>query len=141
MALAQRATTTPSGRWVVALLGITGAGLFFGDGCITPAISVLSAVEGLKVVSPAFEDAVLPISVVVLVALFLVQYRGTGADGRGVRPGDGAVVRHPRPARPVRDRRGAGGAGAPSRRTYAVDFRRIPPASPPSSPWAPSCSP
>ncbi len=81
MALAQRVARTERGRWTVALIGITGASLFFGDGIITPAISVLSAVEGLKVVSPAFEEAVIPISLAVLLALFLVQYRGTGAMG------------------------------------------------------------
>ncbi|WP_240048353.1 potassium transporter Kup [Crenalkalicoccus roseus] len=81
MALAQRAARGDRARWVVALIGIAGASLFFGDGIITPAISVLSAVEGLKVVSPAFEEAVVPISVAVLLALFLVQYRGTGAMG------------------------------------------------------------
>jgi KUP system potassium uptake protein len=81
MALAQRAVTSERGRWAVVLLGIAGASLFFGDGIITPAISVLSAVEGLKVVSPAFERAVIPISLVVLVLLFAVQYRGTQAMG------------------------------------------------------------
>jgi KUP system potassium uptake protein len=81
MALAQRHTVTERGRWIVALIGIAGASLFFGDGIITPAISVLSAVEGLKVVSPAFEEAVIPIAVVILGALFMVQYRGTGSMG------------------------------------------------------------
>ena len=81
MALAQRVARTPQGRWVVSLLGIAGAALFFGDGTITPAISVLSAVEGLKVISPAFAEAVVPLSVVVLVGLFLVQYRGTHKMG------------------------------------------------------------
>ncbi|WP_240791313.1 potassium transporter Kup [Roseomonas sp. AR75] len=82
MALAQRHAATPRGRWVVALIGIAGASLFFGDGIITPAISVLSAVEGLKVISPAFEDLVIPIALGILLALFLVQYRGTGSMGR-----------------------------------------------------------
>ncbi|MFM7303437.1 MAG: KUP/HAK/KT family potassium transporter, partial [Alphaproteobacteria bacterium] len=81
MALAQRSVESPRTRWILALIGIAGACLFFGDGIITPAISVLSAVEGLKVVSPHFEKAVLPISVVILVALFLVQYRGTAKMG------------------------------------------------------------
>jgi KUP system potassium uptake protein len=62
-------------------VGIAGAALFFGDGVITPAISVLSAVEGLKVVSHTFEEAVVPISIAVLVGLFLVQYRGTAKMG------------------------------------------------------------
>ncbi|MCO6414834.1 potassium transporter Kup [Siccirubricoccus sp. KC 17139] len=81
MALAQRSCATERGRWLVALLGMAGACLFFGDGIITPAISVLSAVEGLKVVSPAFEEAVIPLSLAVLLGLFLVQYRGTGSVG------------------------------------------------------------
>jgi KUP system potassium uptake protein len=81
MALAMRVCRSEGGRWGVALIGCAGAALFFGDGIITPAISVLSAVEGLKVVSPAFEGAVIPISVAILVALFLVQFRGTGAMG------------------------------------------------------------
>ena len=82
MALAQRHAITDRGRWIVALIGIAGASLFFGDGIITPAISVLSAVEGLKVISPAFEHAVVPIAVAILLGLFLVQYRGTGSLGR-----------------------------------------------------------
>ncbi len=81
MALAQRSVESPRLRWILALIGIAGACLFFGDGIITPAISVLSAVEGLKVVSPHFERTVLPISVVILLALFLVQYRGTAKMG------------------------------------------------------------
>jgi len=81
MALAQRHTVTPRGRWIVALIGITGASLFFGDGIITPAISVLRAVEGLKVISPAFEEAVVPIALGILLALFLVQWKGTGSMG------------------------------------------------------------
>src|SRR5215210_9327015 len=80
-ALAQRHLTRDGNRRVAALVGIAGACLFFGDGCITPAISVLSAIEGLEVVSPAFDAAVLPLSVAIIVALFLVQYRGTGAMG------------------------------------------------------------
>ena len=81
MALAQRSAETARGRLIIAMIGITGAALFFGDGMITPAISVLSAVEGLKVINPAFEEVVLPITLVVLIALFLVQYRGTGSIG------------------------------------------------------------
>jgi KUP system potassium uptake protein len=82
MALAQRAAKTERGRWAIGLVGMAGACLFFADGAITPAISVLSAVEGLKVISPAFEGAVIPLTLAVLVALFLVQYRGTEAMGR-----------------------------------------------------------
>jgi KUP system potassium uptake protein len=82
MALAQRHARTDRGRWIVALIGIAGASLFFGDGIITPAISVLSAVEGLKVISPALEHAVVPIALAILLGLFLVQYRGTESLGR-----------------------------------------------------------
>ncbi|MEU6147834.1 potassium transporter Kup [Streptomyces sp. NPDC047081] len=67
---------------VLAALGIFGASLFFGDSMITPAISVLSAVEGLKVVEPSLESAVVPITAVIIVLLFLVQRRGTAAVGR-----------------------------------------------------------
>ena len=63
-------------------MGIAGACLFFGDGVITPAISVLSAVEGLEVSTPELQQYVLPISVVVIVVLFAVQWRGTGSVGR-----------------------------------------------------------
>jgi KUP system potassium uptake protein len=63
-------------------LGVLGAALFLGDSMITPAISVLSAVEGLKVVRPSFEDWVIPITVVIIVILFLVQRFGTAAVGK-----------------------------------------------------------
>ena len=62
-------------------LGLLGAGLFFGDGMITPAISVTSAVEGLKVATPSLSHLVIPISLGILVALFAVQRYGTGAVG------------------------------------------------------------
>ncbi len=62
-------------------LGLLGAGLFFGDGMITPAISVTSAVEGLKVATPSLAHLVIPISLAILVALFAVQRYGTGAVG------------------------------------------------------------
>ena len=63
--------------WLVMLLGIIGAAMFIGDSVITPAISVLSAVEGLSLVTPAFEHYVMPITVAILIALFSVQRRGT----------------------------------------------------------------
>jgi KUP system potassium uptake protein len=66
---------------VLVTLGIFGAGLFFGDGMITPAISVISAVEGLNVVSPGLSNLVVPIAVVILVGLFALQRFGTGAVG------------------------------------------------------------
>ncbi len=64
--------------WVLGL-GIAGAALFFGDAIITPAISVLSAVEGLELITPAAQDFVIPLTIGILIALFLVQSRGTGA--------------------------------------------------------------
>lgn len=75
---------TQGGRTAVVLaaLGIFGASLFFGDSMITPAISVLSAVEGLKVVQPSLEQFVVPITAVIIVLLFAVQRRGTAAVGR-----------------------------------------------------------
>src|SRR4051795_9435859 len=70
------------GKALLVGLGIFGASLFYGDGMITPAISVLSAVEGLEVVSPSLKDLVLPITLVVLTMLFAIQRFGTGAVGR-----------------------------------------------------------
>jgi KUP system potassium uptake protein len=67
---------------VLASLGIFGAALFFGDSMITPAISVLSSVEGLKVIEPRFEEWIVPITAVIIVLLFAVQRRGTAAVGR-----------------------------------------------------------
>src|SRR5215831_15374401 len=61
----------------VSLIGIVGASMFLGDSVITPAISVLSSVEGLKVATPAFHHLVLPLTVAILIALFAVQQRGT----------------------------------------------------------------
>src|SRR5688572_16742257 len=72
------------GHWRLPLMlvGIFGAALFYGDAVLTPAISVLSAVEGLKIATPAFEPYVVPAAVGVLVALFALQARGTAAVGR-----------------------------------------------------------
>jgi KUP system potassium uptake protein len=67
---------------VLALLGVFGASLFFGDSMITPAISVLSAIEGVEVAAPGVSDIVLPITAVILIGLFLIQRLGTGAVGR-----------------------------------------------------------
>ncbi len=82
MALAQRVSVGRSVKSAIALVGIAGACLFFGDGVITPAISVLSAVEGLEVSAPDLKFYVLPISIVVILALFAMQYKGTGSVGR-----------------------------------------------------------
>jgi KUP system potassium uptake protein len=75
MALAQRALAKPSG--IVVLLGAIAAALFYGDAMITPALSVLSAVEGLEVAAPSLEAYVLPLTIAILFALFLFQSRGT----------------------------------------------------------------
>ena len=72
----------PELRRVLLVVGIFGACLFYGDGVITPAISVLSAVEGLEVVSPTFKSAVIPLTLVILFGLFAVQKRGTADIGR-----------------------------------------------------------
>jgi KUP system potassium uptake protein len=82
--LLRRWTGAASRRTSVMLsaLGIFGAALFFGDSMITPAISVLSAVEGLKIVEPELEPWIVPITAVIIVALFSVQRRGTAAVGR-----------------------------------------------------------
>jgi KUP system potassium uptake protein len=69
-------------KLTLALLGVFGASLFFGDSMITPAISVLSAIEGTEVVAPSITDLVVPITAAVLVVLFLVQRLGTGVVGR-----------------------------------------------------------
>ncbi|MFM8575576.1 MAG: potassium transporter Kup [Limnohabitans sp.] len=72
----------PQLRKVLMMVGIFGTCLFYGDGVITPAISVLSAVEGLEVVSPAFKKAVIPLTLLILLALFWVQKRGTAGIGQ-----------------------------------------------------------
>src|SRR5437899_2994345 len=75
MALAQSALGKGAGAWV--LCGIISAALFYGDAMITPALSVLSAIEGLKVATPAFEPYVVPLTALILVVLFAFQSRGT----------------------------------------------------------------
>ena len=80
-----RRRALPGGRRakvVLAALGIFGASLFFGDSMITPAISVLSAIEGVKVAAPSVSGLVIPITVAIIIGLFLVQRLGTGAVGR-----------------------------------------------------------
>ena len=89
----------PGGRRtkvVLAALGVFGASLFFGDSMITPAISVLSAVEGVKVAAPSLASLVVPITAAIIVVLFLVQRLGTGAVGPPVRAGHGRLVRRDR---------------------------------------------
>ncbi len=81
IALVRRAVQSPNARYVLVALGLFGASLFYGDGMITPAISVLSAVEGLKVASPGLSSEVIPISLAVLTVLFCIQRFGTGRVG------------------------------------------------------------
>jgi KUP system potassium uptake protein len=97
-------------RWTkvaLVMLGIFGAALFYGDGMITPAISVLSAVEGVEVVSPGLHEWIVPITLAILTALFAIQRFGTGVVGRAFGPvmgiwftllavsGGAEVVKHP----------------------------------------------
>ncbi|WP_245444113.1 potassium transporter Kup [Microvirga sp. KLBC 81] len=78
MALVHRAMGPMAGG-VITLLGIVGASLFYGDAIITPSLSVLSAVEGLKLATPAFEPYIVPLSLIILLGLFAVQSRGTAS--------------------------------------------------------------
>ncbi|HEX2403352.1 MAG TPA: KUP/HAK/KT family potassium transporter, partial [Acidimicrobiia bacterium] len=77
----RRKTPTVGLRWALILLGLFGTALLYGDGIITPAISVLSAVEGLEIVEPNLESYVVPIAVVILIALFSIQRAGTAVVG------------------------------------------------------------
>jgi len=69
------------GKWLLVAIGVFGACLLYGDGMITPAISVMSAIEGLRAITMSFDPYVLPITVVILAGLFLLQPRGTGSVG------------------------------------------------------------
>ncbi len=86
LALASLAHRVPGlgrrAKLAIGVAAILGLALFFGDGMLTPAISVLSAVEGLAVESPDFAPLVLPLSLVILIGLFLLQSRGTAKVGR-----------------------------------------------------------
>lgn len=87
MALAlQSAKDNPQKARFIITIGLLGAALFYGDGIITPAISVLSAVEGLQVIAPSLSHYVLPIAITVLAGLFIVQAKGTGAVGKMFSP-------------------------------------------------------
>ncbi len=79
---AKAAGKTPTRKRVLLLTGVLGAALFYGDSVITPAISVLGAVEGLETITPAFKPYILPICTAVIVGLFLFQRFGTGAVGK-----------------------------------------------------------
>ncbi|MGZ8290553.1 MAG: potassium transporter Kup [Telluria sp.] len=87
MALALNSVTKASGWYMpLLILGVFGATMFYGDSVITPAISVLGAIEGLEVAAPGMGEYVVPISIVVLVALYSVQKRGTAGIGRWFGP-------------------------------------------------------
>ena len=126
---AARAAGAPSPgsrRIGVLVLGLVGAALLYGDGVITPAISVLSAVEGLKLDAPQLEPVVVPITVAILIGLFLVQRRGTGFVGAHLRPGHAGLVR------------GARGCSASA---ASCGRRACSPRSARSTPWTTCCTP
>ena len=105
--VAPRRETERGHRWLLALAGLFGASLLYGDSMITPAISVMSAVEGLQVATPLFEPYIIPITITILVGLFAVQSRGTAGIGKVFGPitvvwfltmalmGVVEIVRHP----------------------------------------------
>jgi len=93
--------------WILTMLGIFAAALFYGDSMITPAISVLSAAEGLEIIAPSLKDFVIPATLIVLTGLFMIQKRGTGLVGLFFGPvmivwftvlaglGIAQIIRHP----------------------------------------------
>ena len=87
MALALNSVTRAS-RWhyVLMVIGVFGATMFYGDSVITPAISVLGAIEGLEVAAPGMESYVVPLTIIVLVALYSLQKRGTAGIGKWFGP-------------------------------------------------------
>src|SRR6266446_2859606 len=78
----QSVRARPRLAWTVATCGVFGASLFYGDALLTPAISVLSAVEGISVATPALDKWIVPVTIGVLIGLFSIQYRGSGAVGK-----------------------------------------------------------
>jgi len=86
LSLVEHGMTEPRRLPLMVLLGVLGAALLYGDGVITPAISVLSAIEGLKSFNPGAASFVLPATLVILIGLFAIQYRGTGDVGRWFGP-------------------------------------------------------
>jgi KUP system potassium uptake protein len=77
---------SPKTKWFITIIGVFAAALFYGDSMITPAISVLSAVEGLEIISPAFKELIMPVTALVLTGLFFIQKRGTGVVGLAFGP-------------------------------------------------------
>ena len=112
LALTALATTSMknrgAGHRIALTLGLFGASLLFGDGIITPAISVLSAVEGLGVATPSFEPVVVPLAIVILIVLFSFQARGTGGLGAVFGPVMFHVVSDARGARTHQHRAASG---------------------------------
>ncbi len=86
LSLALRATRNTSLSAGIVVLGIFAAALFYGDSMLTPAISVLSAVEGLSLLTPALDDVVIPLTLVILTGLFMIQRHGTASVGRWFGP-------------------------------------------------------
>ncbi len=107
VAIIKRSKLRPHSKWFFILLGIVGVSLFYGDSAITPAISVLSAVEGLHVVAPSLHQFVVPLTLVILTSLFAIQKYGTNLIGRLFGPvmlvwfvmigagGIGQIIQHP----------------------------------------------
>jgi glutamate--cysteine ligase len=124
-------------KWLLGI-GIFGTSLFYGDGVITPAISVLSAVEGLEVVSPAFKQYVIPLTLVILFGLFAVQKRGTGGIGKFFGPITLVWFMPCWRCWACRTSSPPGNPGWPSARTTRWASCSPTPA-PPSSSWAPWC--
>jgi hypothetical protein len=113
-------------RAVLIALGLFGAALLYGDGMITPAISVLGAVEGLKVATHVFEPFIVPVTIAILLALFMIQSRGTKTVGAMFGPVMISLVREHRPAGSPVDRASTarpGGAQSDRRRQVSVAER------------------
>ncbi|HWQ90836.1 MAG TPA: potassium transporter Kup [Clostridia bacterium] len=85
LAVPHRADPRRGTRWLIGL-GIFGAGLLYGDGVLTPSLTVLSAIEGLNVATPIFEPYIVPITIAILIGLFAIQHHGTGTVGRAFGP-------------------------------------------------------
>ena len=117
---AKAAGSTPRRRVMLLLAGVFGAAMFSGDSVITPAISVLSAVEGLEVVTPVLKPYVLPVSVTVLISLFAMQRYGTGAVGNGRTP-----ARSTRWKRPVKSTTGCDHSWRSSSICSSARFPRV----------------
>ena len=111
-------------RKMIIALGLIGAALLYGDGVITPAISVLSAVEGLEVVAPGSASLVIPITIAILLVLFFYQDKGTAKVGRIFGPSDGDLVRHHRLSRNTRDNARAADSGGTESMVRGQVFHR-----------------